>query len=111
MEIAAREAWRSALEAWAIPSGSSMPLASIPTVGSPEFWERMRRTDKATVVDSPTLAVVEELSGGGSVLDVGAGAGRLAIPWRREVTGSRPSSVIPTSLALSSRRPNGREWW
>ncbi|MEK7252872.1 MAG: methyltransferase domain-containing protein [Actinomycetota bacterium] len=80
MEIAAREAWRSALEAWAIPQRLIDAVGVDTDRWQPEFWERMRRTDKATVVDSPTLAVVEELSGGGSVLDVGAGAGRLAIP-------------------------------
>lgn len=80
MHTTAREAWRSALEAWAIPQRLIDAVGVDPHRWQPEFWERMRRTEASRTGDSPTMALVADLSRGGSVLDVGAGTGRLAIP-------------------------------
>lgn len=77
METAAREAWRSALEAWAIPQALVDAVEDDPYEWQPEVFARR---DPARSEDSPTLAIAEDLAGGGSVLDVGAGTGRLAIP-------------------------------
>lgn len=80
METAAREAWRSALEGWAIPQRLIDAVGVDPHRWQPELWERMRRSEAGRVTASPTFRIVEELSRGGSILDVGAGTGRMAIP-------------------------------
>lgn len=80
MDTAAREAWRAALESWAIPQRLIDAVGVDPHRWQPEFWERMRQIESARIADTPTFRLVEEMSRGGSVLDVGAGTGRLAIP-------------------------------
>ena len=80
MDTAAREAWRLALEAWAIPQRLIDAVGVDPHRWQPEFWERMRQIETARIADTPTFKLVDDMSRGGSVLDVGAGTGRLAIP-------------------------------
>lgn len=80
MDTVAREAWRAALEAWAIPQRLIDAVGVDPHRWQPEFWERMRHIESARIADTPTFRRVEGMSRGGSVLDVGAGTGRLAIP-------------------------------
>lgn len=77
VETAAREAWRAALEGWAIPQRLLDAAAADPYEWRPELFARRDPADPAT---SPTMAIVEDLANGGSVLDVGAGTGRLAVP-------------------------------
>lgn len=75
----AREAWRQALESWALPEALLSGVDDSPYAWPAHMYERMQRSDSG--VASPVLSVVEDhLGDGGSVLDVGAGAGRLAIP-------------------------------
>ena len=105
METIAREAWRSALEAWAIPQRLIDAVGVDPHRWQPEFWERMRRAEGSH--DSPTMRIVEELSRGGSVLDVGAGTGRMAIPLAAR--GHRVTTVerdldMAKSLAAEAER-------
>lgn len=107
METAAREAWRSSLEAWAIPQRLIDAAGVDPHVWHPEFWERMRRAEGSRLQESPTMAIVEDLAGGGSVLDVGAGTGRLAIPLAgrgHRVTTVERDPDMARSLAAEAER-------
>lgn len=88
METTARQSWRSALEGWAFPQRLVDAVVGDPYAWDPEVFARR---DPADADASPTVAVVEELSRGGSVLDAGAGTGRLAIPLARR--GHRVTAV------------------
>lgn len=76
VETVAREAWRTALEAWALPQALIDAAGADPYEWRPEVFVRR---EEAPPEESPTLALVEDLASGGSVLDIGAGAGRLAV--------------------------------
>lgn len=81
VQTVARERWRISLEAWAMPQRLLDLVVESPYEWPASLYERIRRADAKSDWDSPTVEIVEDrLSGGGSVLDVGAGAGRLAIP-------------------------------
>ena len=75
----AREAWRRALDSWALPEQLLADVDDSPFSWPAHLYERMVRLEAGS--ESPVVAMVGDLLGeGGSVLDVGAGAGRLAIP-------------------------------
>lgn len=77
----AREAWRRALESWALPEELLAGVEDSPYSWPAHLYERMLRLDADSGVESPAIALVANVVGmGGSVLDVGAGAGRLSIP-------------------------------
>jgi SAM-dependent methyltransferase len=81
MRTDAREAWRRHLESWALPDALLDGVEESPYGWDAQFSERIRALDAESGRDSPTVALIADiLGGGGSVLDVGAGAGRLSIP-------------------------------
>lgn len=81
MKTAAREAWRGHLESWALPQTLLDAVEESPYGWPSQLFERMRALDADQGRDSPTVALVDDILGeGGSVLDIGAGAGRLSIP-------------------------------
>lgn len=107
METAAREAWRSSLEAWAIPQRLIDDAGVDPYVWHPEFWERMQRVERSWLAESPTPAIVEDLARGGSILDVGAGTGRLTIPLAgrgHRVTAVERDPAMAKALATEAER-------
>jgi len=80
----ARERWREALEAWAIPQHLLDAVADDPYEWPADLYERATRAAVSSDATWPTLDRIAALSGpGGSVLDVGAGSGRVAIPLAR----------------------------
>jgi 2-polyprenyl-3-methyl-5-hydroxy-6-metoxy-1,4-benzoquinol methylase len=79
METAARERWRVALEAWALPQHLLDGVDESPYSWPADLFGRRRQPAEGE--PSPTERMVIEIAGeGGSILDVGAGTGRLAIP-------------------------------
>jgi SAM-dependent methyltransferase len=81
MRTDAREAWRRHLESWALPDALLEGVEESPYGWDAHVFERIRALDAESGRDSPTVALVDDiLGGGGSVLDIGAGAGRLSIP-------------------------------
>ena len=81
MRTDAREAWRAHLESWALPDRLLEAAPESPYGWPAHLFERMRAIAAAEGRDSPTVALVDDILGeGGSVLDVGAGAGRLSVP-------------------------------
>jgi SAM-dependent methyltransferase len=77
MRTEAREAWRRALDSWALPEQLLAGVDDSPFSWPAHLYERMIGLDP----ESPVVAMAAGLVGaGGSILDVGAGAGRLAIP-------------------------------
>ncbi|MEX1207920.1 MAG: class I SAM-dependent methyltransferase [Acidimicrobiia bacterium] len=77
MRTEAREAWRRALDSWALPERLLAGVDDSPFSWPAHLYERMIALDS----ESPVVAMAAGLMGdGGSVLDVGAGAGRLALP-------------------------------
>jgi SAM-dependent methyltransferase len=101
----AAERWRADLEAWALPQWL---LDSADA--SPYDWpvELMRRVTAGNAAAEPTTTLhrVIELAGdGGSVLDVGAGTGRLAVPLARaglRVTAVEPDAAMRDSLSRAA---------
>ncbi len=98
----AAERWRRALEAWALPA-DLLAAAEESPYGWPEaILARMRR-ERDAGVDIPTVGLIADLvPPGGSVLDVGAGTGRLAIPLARQ--GIRVTAVEPAAAMLGELR-------
>jgi SAM-dependent methyltransferase len=75
------ERWRRDLEAWAIP-GEILAAAPVDPWG--HVVSRFRRRTDSLVAEpaGPTLERAREALAGGSVLDVGAGAGAASLPLR-----------------------------
>jgi SAM-dependent methyltransferase len=81
METAARERWRATLEAWALPRHLLDAVADSPYTWPSDLFARRRDPSPEP---SQTEQIVVELAGdGGSILDIGAGTGRLAVPLAR----------------------------
>jgi SAM-dependent methyltransferase len=92
MQTEAREAWREALEAWAIPERLVAGVEESPYSWPAHLYRLTQRLDAESSRESPTVLIVDDLVGeGGSVLDIGAGAGRLSIPLA--VRGHRVTAV------------------
>ena len=84
MVTSAAGRWREQLEAWAIPQELLDAVPDSPYEWPSELWERGRTTAEE-VPESVTAAIVRELlPDGGSVLDVGAGTGRVSLPLAQE---------------------------
>jgi SAM-dependent methyltransferase len=97
--------WGRMLEAWALPE-ELLAAAEESPYGWPEAVLACMRRERDAGEDTPTLSVVRELiPGGGSLLDVGAGTGRLAVPLAREgyaVTAVEPAGPMLADLTAAA---------
>ncbi|HSG78985.1 MAG TPA: class I SAM-dependent methyltransferase [Acidimicrobiia bacterium] len=75
--MGAADRWRTDLEAWALPQELLDGVDRSPYGWPAQLFQRMRRFETPT---SPTIERTAEPAGpGGSVLDVGAGTGRIGL--------------------------------
>ncbi len=77
---AALERWRSDLAAWAIPREILDRAPASPWIPERATFVRRASASKARPDGSSYRRALEALPGGGSVLDVGAGAGATSLP-------------------------------
>ncbi len=85
MSEAAAARWRRQLEAWAIPQDLLDAVPDSPYEWPVVLWKRRSEQAREAGEETPTTAVVRALlPPGGSLLDVGAGAGRASLPLAGE---------------------------
>jgi hypothetical protein len=110
MEIRAREQWRAALEAWALPQPLLDAVPDSP-YRCPRTAAELLRSGEPDAF-TPTLTTVSELAGtGGSVIDIGAGWGRLSLPLSRKghrVTAVERDGDLAAALADTIVREGAR---
>ncbi len=79
--MTAATAWRSELEAWAIPQELLDAVPDSPYSWPPELWKRRTAAHEESHEEAATTGLVRGmLPPGGSLLDVGAGTGRASLP-------------------------------
>ncbi|MCB2222578.1 MAG: class I SAM-dependent methyltransferase [Actinobacteria bacterium] len=94
--------WKRHLEAWAIPADLLAAAEEPPYGWPPAVLARMRR-ERDRGAATPTIDIVTGLAPDeGTVLDVGAGTGRLAVPLAR--AGHRVTAVEPAATMLAGLR-------
>lgn len=101
------ERWRSALAEWAIPPEILAGAPESPWALSPRTFAA--RADRALAAPAPTPSnrrAAEALPAGGSVLDVGAGAGAASLPLMRRASRLVAVDAAPEMLGeLRARVP------
>lgn len=95
----AADRWRSELEAWAIPNELMAAVTDSPYRWPVELFKR-RNITAEEIAPSPTSETVERLAGpGGTVLDIGAGAGRASLPLARK---GHPITAVEKSAEMAA---------
>jgi SAM-dependent methyltransferase len=80
-ESTAERRWADALEAWTIPAEILAEAAQSPYGHDPGRFARRAQAEVAAAEPTPSrLAALDALPPGGTVLDVGAGAGAASLP-------------------------------
>ncbi|MEX1005597.1 MAG: class I SAM-dependent methyltransferase [Acidimicrobiia bacterium] len=103
--MTAADRWRSELGSWAIPEELLAAVTDSPYRWPVELFKR-RNITAEEIAPSPTSETVERLAGpDGSVLDIGAGAGRASLPLSRgghRITAVEKSSEMAAALREES---------
>lgn len=114
----ATDRWRAELEAWVIPRRLMDAAEESPYGWAPWVWERLSAAARAAPPPI-TVDIVRRLAGdGGSVLDVGAGRGRVSLPLAvagHDLTAVEPDAGMADGfeedaarLGVSARLVRGR---
>ncbi len=77
----AADRWREQLAAWAIPQPLLDAVPDSPYSWSPELWKRAQDSTIEVAGDPTTEKLTELLQESGALLDVGAGTGRVSLPF------------------------------
>jgi SAM-dependent methyltransferase len=80
MTTVAAERWREQLEAWAMPPELLDALPESPYGSPPVLWRRARRIEDGSGTGVTGAVLSRLLPKGGSLLDIGAGTGRVSLP-------------------------------
>lgn len=107
MSESAAERWQRELEAWALPLELLEALPDSPYGSPPVLWRRARRLDSGLGSSEVGVAVAGLLPEGGSLLDVGAGTGRLSLPVA--ATGHPLTAIEPDPAMAEGFRAEAAE--
>jgi SAM-dependent methyltransferase len=103
----AADRWRDQLEAWAIPQRLLDAVPDSPYSWTPELWSRGSTAEDP---DDPTMRILGRFLGdSGSLLDVGAGTGRISLPFAERghrVTAVERNSGMAEALRAAAAEMN-----
>ena len=121
--MSAADRWRAELEAWVIPQRLLDAAEESPYGWSPWIWERMSAAARSVPLPI-TVELARRLAGEhGSVLDVGAGRGRVSLPLAvsgHDLTAVEPDAGMADGFeeeaarlrrSMSSCRPTSSTTW
>ena len=98
-ESTAERRWAEALEAWAIPAEILAQAPQSPYGHDPGRFARRAQAEVAAAEPTPSrLAALDALPPGGTVLDVGAGAGAASLPLVPRAGGLTAVDASPEML-------------
>jgi len=78
--VSAAARWRAYLEGWALPPDLLEAVPDSPYSWPADLYRRRRRAEAGEPPNGTTRLLLALLPAGGSLLDVGAGAGRASLP-------------------------------
>jgi len=78
--VSAAARWRAYLEGWALPADLLAAVPDSPYAWPADLYRRRQRADAGSPPTATTRTVIGLLPPGGSLLDIGAGTGRVSLP-------------------------------
>lgn len=100
--MTAAQTWRDELAAWALPERITAAVGQSPWAAPVSFFSR--RADQATPRGTSYARAARALAPGGTVLDVGSGAGAASLPLASLTTGLTAVDTNPGMLAALRER-------
>ena len=98
--------WRNGLESWRLPDHLAEGVTESTYTSPPALWRRARLAEARHGAGETSRLVRECLGDDGSLLDVGAGTGRLSVPFARagfRVTAVEPDEAMAEGLAAEAK--------